>query len=575
MAPKPAEAAGPLKYTAPDGSFTISSPAKLILHAGCDQFPACPANVKIDAQGLSVLPGEQGIHPRRDEPARAGGHLRATPRHAGSDARWCGQAQRRASSSAAASSCRATECRGSSLSYSSPRSSLRTGDVATQPHLLRRQRDEADVHSVTVAGPVGTDEEKSVQGIPRLVPLQGRRSLAPRNRRMRIVHVITRLILGGAQENTLLTVEGLHHRHHDDVTLITGPGRRSRGRPLRPGRTGRGSRSRSCPSWSAPSGRRPTIRAYRALRAAIRRLRPEVVHTHSSKAGIVGRAAAWAERVPAVVHTIHGLPFGPSESPREEPALHRARTLGRAAMPRDRRRLRRDGRAGARGGRRPARAVFDGLQRDGRRRVPPPRPTSRRGPPRVGPGRFTRSRSARSPACSSGRGTTTSWPSPRPSGRRTRTSDSSSSATGSCASDSRPTPSGWESATRSSLHGTGRARPHPGAADGASTRSSTRAFAKGSPASCRNRCSSAARSSATTWTGRSEVVLPETGMLLEASRPGGLAIRDPAARGRSVVARAHGRGGSKAVRRPVPRRDDDGPAAGALRAASQALRTVG
>ena len=40
---------------------------------------------------------------------------------------------------------------------------------------------------------------------------------------MRIVHVITRLIIGGAQENTLLTVEGLHHRHGDDVTLITGP----------------------------------------------------------------------------------------------------------------------------------------------------------------------------------------------------------------------------------------------------------------------------------------------------------------------------------------------------------------
>ena len=40
---------------------------------------------------------------------------------------------------------------------------------------------------------------------------------------MRIVHVITRLILGGAQENTLLTVDELHHRYHDEVTLITGP----------------------------------------------------------------------------------------------------------------------------------------------------------------------------------------------------------------------------------------------------------------------------------------------------------------------------------------------------------------
>ncbi len=40
---------------------------------------------------------------------------------------------------------------------------------------------------------------------------------------MRIVHVITRLIIGGAQENTLLTVEDLHHHYGDDVTLITGP----------------------------------------------------------------------------------------------------------------------------------------------------------------------------------------------------------------------------------------------------------------------------------------------------------------------------------------------------------------
>ena len=53
--------------------------------------------------------------------------------------------------------------------------------------------------------------------------------------------------------------------------------------------------------------------AYGKLRKAFKRLKPDVVHTHSSKAGIVGRAAAWDEKVPAVVHTIHGLPFGPSE----------------------------------------------------------------------------------------------------------------------------------------------------------------------------------------------------------------------------------------------------------------------
>lgn len=54
-------------------------------------------------------------------------------------------------------------------------------------------------------------------------------------------------------------------------------------------------------------------RAYRQLRRMIRELAPDIVHTHSSKAGILGRLAAWAEggrsgRI-GVVHTIHGPPF--------------------------------------------------------------------------------------------------------------------------------------------------------------------------------------------------------------------------------------------------------------------------
>src|SRR5437763_13334382 len=131
---------------------------------------------------------------------------------------------------------------------------------------------------------------------------------------MRVVHVITRLILGGAQENTLLTVEGLHHRHGDDVTLVTGPAEGPEGDLFdRAGRAGL--KVELMPELVRPIRPATDLRAYRLLRAAIRRLRPEVVHTHSSKAGISGRAAAWHERVPAVVHTIHGLPFGPSEPP--------------------------------------------------------------------------------------------------------------------------------------------------------------------------------------------------------------------------------------------------------------------
>lgn len=131
---------------------------------------------------------------------------------------------------------------------------------------------------------------------------------------MKIVHIITRLILGGAQENTLLTVEGLHHHYHDDVTLVTGPAEGPEGDLF-----GRGEQLDLNVELMPQLIRsvKPTTdwQAYHALRKMIRRLKPDVVHTHSSKAGILGRAAAWEEHVPVVVHTIHGLPFGPSESP--------------------------------------------------------------------------------------------------------------------------------------------------------------------------------------------------------------------------------------------------------------------
>jgi glycosyltransferase involved in cell wall biosynthesis len=45
------------------------------------------------------------------------------------------------------------------------------------------------------------------------------------------------------------------------------------------------------------------------LRGLFLSRRPDVVHTHQSKAGILGRAAAWAADVPLIVHGVHILPF--------------------------------------------------------------------------------------------------------------------------------------------------------------------------------------------------------------------------------------------------------------------------
>ena len=125
---------------------------------------------------------------------------------------------------------------------------------------------------------------------------------------MRVAHLITRLIVGGAQENTLLTCEDLLRTYGDDVLLITGPG-------LGPeGSLEEEAQRRGIPSVVLPELRREIHplrdwQSYFAIRAAIEKFQPAVVHTHSGKAGLLGRQAAWSLGVPAIVHTVHGAPF--------------------------------------------------------------------------------------------------------------------------------------------------------------------------------------------------------------------------------------------------------------------------
>ena len=125
---------------------------------------------------------------------------------------------------------------------------------------------------------------------------------------MRIAHVITRMIVGGAQENTLLNCVDLIRHHGDDVLLITGPALGPEGDLLTKGRAG------ELPVKLVPDLRRAIhpLRDWRAsdqLRKAIREFGPEVVHTHSAKGGLLGRRAAHSLGVPAIVHTVHGAPF--------------------------------------------------------------------------------------------------------------------------------------------------------------------------------------------------------------------------------------------------------------------------
>ncbi len=136
---------------------------------------------------------------------------------------------------------------------------------------------------------------------------------APRPPPLRIAHIITRMILGGAQENTLLTCAGLVERGHD-VRLLTGPTGGPEGELVSEAAR-RGVAVEEVPDLVRPISLLRDWRAYRALRRRLRELGPDVVHTHSSKAGVLGRAAARAAGVPVVIHTIHGLPFHPFMNP--------------------------------------------------------------------------------------------------------------------------------------------------------------------------------------------------------------------------------------------------------------------
>jgi glycosyltransferase involved in cell wall biosynthesis len=122
-----------------------------------------------------------------------------------------------------------------------------------------------------------------------------------------VLHVITRMVRGGAQENTLASVVGISSRGWQS-TLATGPALGPEG-SLEPECVAAGVRLLCVPELVREVSLPRDLRALRRLTSLFRRERPQVVHTHTSKAGILGRIAARRARVPVVVHTSHGHVF--------------------------------------------------------------------------------------------------------------------------------------------------------------------------------------------------------------------------------------------------------------------------
>lgn len=129
----------------------------------------------------------------------------------------------------------------------------------------------------------------------------------PEIRPLRVLHIITRLIVGGAQENTLLTCEGLAAMPEYDVTLATGIDRGPEGDLL--DRAEKSVNLILVPELGRNINPIADIRALWKLYRLIRRGRYHIVHTHSSKAGVLGRIAAKLAGTPLIVHTLHSLVF--------------------------------------------------------------------------------------------------------------------------------------------------------------------------------------------------------------------------------------------------------------------------
>jgi glycosyltransferase involved in cell wall biosynthesis len=122
---------------------------------------------------------------------------------------------------------------------------------------------------------------------------------------IKVAHIITRLDFGGAQGNTLYTAAHLDPARFD-ARIFAGRGGDLDG-------TADTSRVTFAASMVREISPARDAAAFFELKRLLSDWRPDVVHTHSSKAGILGRLAAAAAGVPAVVHTFHGFGFHPRQ----------------------------------------------------------------------------------------------------------------------------------------------------------------------------------------------------------------------------------------------------------------------
>lgn len=129
-------------------------------------------------------------------------------------------------------------------------------------------------------------------------------------KRIKVVHIITKLELGGAQINTIYTFEHLDESKFE-VYLLSGAG------GILNDKIQKKDTFIIIDDLVREINPVKDIKAFFQVKKILKEIRPHIIHTHSSKAGIIGRLAAFFLRkggIPAAVHSVHGFPFSPFQS---------------------------------------------------------------------------------------------------------------------------------------------------------------------------------------------------------------------------------------------------------------------
>lgn len=126
-------------------------------------------------------------------------------------------------------------------------------------------------------------------------------------KKLKVVHVITKLELGGAQVNTVYTYENLDRKNFD-AYLLSGPG------GILTDKVEKKEHFFIVKDLVRQLNPLKDLKAFFQVKRILKKIKPDIVHTHSSKAGIIARTAAFFLRVPVIIHSVHGFSFSPFQS---------------------------------------------------------------------------------------------------------------------------------------------------------------------------------------------------------------------------------------------------------------------